>query len=75
MFQFTGYRLNALFNSHTDNRALPLLGFPIRKSPVITGICPLPKLIAAYHVLDGLLMPRHPPYALSGLIKLKLLHK
>lgn len=41
MFQFTGYRLNALFNSHTDNRALPLLGFPIRKSPVDNGYLPL----------------------------------
>ena len=33
MFQFTGYRFDALFYSYTDNRALPLLGFPIRKSP------------------------------------------
>ena len=29
------------------------------------GICPSPKLFAAYHVLHRLLVPRHPPYALS----------
>jgi hypothetical protein len=39
-------------------------GCPIRKSSVITLVCSLPKLIAAYHVLHRLSMPRHPPYAL-----------
>ena len=32
------------------------------------GICPSPKLFAAYHVLHRLLVPRHPPYALTSLI-------
>jgi hypothetical protein len=30
-------------------------------------ICSSPRLIAAYHVLHRLLMPRHPPYALLRL--------
>ena len=42
-------------------------GFPIRKSPVITPVCGLPKLIAACHVLHRLSLPRHPPCALSSL--------
>ena len=37
------------------------------------GICPSPKLIAAYHVLRRLLVPRHPPYALHSLTKNLLL--
>ncbi len=31
------------------------------------GICPSPKLIAAYHVFHRLLVPRHPPCALVRL--------
>ena len=31
------------------------------------GICPSPKLFAAYHVFHRLLVPRHPPCALSSL--------
>ena len=34
-----------------------------------TGICPSPRLIAAYHVLHRLLVPRHPPCALSRLMR------
>ena len=30
------------------------------------GVCPSPRLIAAYHVLHRLLVPRHPPYALTN---------
>ena len=33
-------------------------------------ICNSPKLIAAYHVFHRRLVPRHPPYALSSVIKL-----
>ena len=36
-------------------------------------ICNSPKLIAAYHVFHRRLVPRHPPYALSSLIKLIIL--
>ena len=42
-------------------------GFPIRKSADIMLICSSPQLIAAYHVLHRLLMPRHSPYALVRL--------
>ena len=42
-------------------------GFPIRRSPVVTPVCGLPKLIAACHVLHRLSLPRHPPCALSSL--------
>ena len=41
--------------------------FHIRKSADISLICSSPQLIAAYHVLLRLLMPRHSPYALIRL--------
>ena len=40
--------------------SLPL-GSPILKSPAIAGICPLPTLIAAYHVLLRLREPQASP--------------
>lgn len=43
-------------------------GFPIRKSPDQSLFDSSPKLIAAFHVLHQLLVPRHPPYTLSSLI-------
>ena len=42
-------------------------GFPIRRSPDITPVCGSPELIAACHVLHRLILPRHPPCALSSL--------
>ena len=39
-------------------------GCPIRISAAVAGICPLPRLFAAYHVLRRLREPRHPPCAL-----------
>src|SRR6516165_7308995 len=47
--------------------ALPPVGFPIRKSPGQSLFSGSPKLIAVYHVLHRLSLPRHPPYALSSL--------
>ena len=41
--------------------------FHIRKSAAHSLICSYPQLIAAYHVLLRLLMPRHSPYALIRL--------
>ncbi len=35
--------------------------------PGLTSVCDYPGLIAAYHALRRLLMPRHPPYTLSSL--------
>ncbi len=42
-------------------------GFPHSEISGSTPVCGSPKLIAAYHVLHRLLVPRHPPYALSSL--------
>ena len=55
-----------MYSVHSD-RALPLPGFPIRKSPGQSLFNGSPKLIAVYHVLHRLSLPRHPPYALNSL--------
>ena len=44
--------------------------FPHSEISGSMGICPSPKLFAAYHVLHRLLVPRHSPYALSSLTSL-----
>ena len=43
-------------------------GFPHSDICGSKVICTSPQLFAAYHVLHRLLVPRHPPYALSCLI-------
>jgi hypothetical protein len=43
------------------------LGFPIRTSPDHSSVVNFPGLIADSYVLHRLLMPRHPPCALSSL--------
>src|SRR5256714_9245842 len=42
-------------------------GFPHSDIPGSKPVCGSPRLIAAYHVLHRLLVPRHPPCALSNL--------
>ena len=42
-------------------------GFPHSEISGSMDICSSPKLIAAYHVFHRLLVPRHPPCALSSL--------
>src|SRR5262245_48609020 len=42
-------------------------GFPHSDISGSKSVCDLPELIAAYHVLRRLLVPRHPPCALSSL--------
>ena len=42
-------------------------GFPHSDIPGSKPVCGSPRLIAAYHVLRRLLVPRHPPCALSSL--------
>ena len=57
--------------SALDDAALPALGFPIRES---TGQRPFnasPWLIAVVHALLRLLVPRHPPCALTILTVIK----
>ena len=46
---------------------IPCGGFPHSEISGSTLICSSPKLIAAYHVLHRLLMPRHSPCALRNL--------
>ena len=47
---------------------LPALCFHIQKSPDQCLFASFPELIAGYHVLLRLSMPRHPPYTLKSLI-------
>ena len=54
--------------SGRSTRALPRVGFPIRKSRDQRLVSISPGLIAAAHVLHRLLAPRHPPCALVLLI-------
>src|SRR5947208_455650 len=51
--------------SARDNAALPALGCPIRESAGQRPFSASPRLIAAVHALHRLLVPRHPPYALT----------
>jgi hypothetical protein len=55
--------------SGESTRALPRVGFPIRKSRDQRLVSTSPGLIAAVHVLHRLLAPRHPPCALVLLIE------
>ena len=48
-------------------------GFPHSEISGSMDICSSPKLFAAYHVFHRLLVPRHPPYALSSITNLPLL--
>jgi hypothetical protein len=51
--------------SVTNDAALPAPGFPIRRSAGQRLFSASPRLIAAVHVLLRLLVPRHPPCALT----------
>jgi hypothetical protein len=55
--------------SGESTRALPRVGFPIRKSRDQRLVSISPGLIAAAHVLHRLSAPRHPPCALVLLIE------
>ena len=45
-------------------------GFPHSDISGSLDMCSSPKLFAAYHVFHRLLVPRHPPYALSSITNL-----
>ena len=47
--------------------SLQLAGLPHSEICGLLLVCSSPQLIAAYHVLHRLLMPRHPPHALPSL--------
>ena len=53
--------------SGAGNWTLLQLGFPIRTSPDHSSVANSPGLIAGSYVLHRLLVPRHPPCALSSL--------
>ncbi len=57
MFQFSGLALFRVIH-------LQCTGLSHSEIFGLTLVCSYPKLIAAYHVLHRLSMPRHPPYAL-----------
>ena len=65
MFQFPAFA--SLIQGMTVLQTAGLSHSEIRGSTVI---CTFPRLIAAYHVLHRLQEPRHPPYALSYLLRL-----
>ena len=49
-------------------------GFPHSDISGSMDICSSPKLFAAYHVFHRLLVPRHPPYALSSITNFAQIH-
>src|ERR1044072_4006166 len=53
--------------SGIGDRTCLLPGFPIRKSSDHSSVGSSPRLIAASYVLHRLLVPRHPPCALTSL--------
>ena len=64
MFQFSGLALfRVIYLQYTRLSHSEIFGLML--------VCSYPKLIAAYHVLHRLLVPRHPPYAL---IRFKYCH-
>ena len=63
MFQFRRFPSYGYLIHHT----IPCGGFPHSEISGSMFICNSPKLIAAYHVLHRLLMPRHSPCALISL--------
>ena len=66
MFQFPWFASAAYVFSY---RYLSITsgGLPHSEIPGSQPVCGSPRLIAAYHVLHRLPMPRHPPSALSSL--------
>jgi hypothetical protein len=63
MFQFA-----RLAENKFSITTLLVMGCPIRKSPDHNWFSNSPKLIAGYHVLHRLSIPRHPPYTLNNLL-------
>ena len=66
MVHFPGFARTRLW-IHRAVRRFYLRGFPHSEIPGSKPISGSPRLIAASHVLHRLLLPRHPPCALSSL--------
>ena len=60
-------QLPYIFRQRLPDMTPVFQGFPIRKSTDQSSFTSSPWLIAGYNVLHRLLMPRHPPTALSSL--------
>ena len=67
MFHFTGFAIPSLCIQEGAMGFNPIR-LPHSEIVGLAGVCPLPTLIAAYHVLHRLLAPRHPLCALCNLI-------
>src|SRR6185437_14429886 len=61
-------------NSDAGNASCHALGFPIRTPSDHSSVDNSPRTIAASHVLHRLLMPRHPPCALTHLTTTRCSH-
>src|SRR5256885_5366000 len=66
MVHFPGFARARLW-IHRAVRGVYPRGFPHSEIPGSMPACGSPRLIAACHVLHRLLLPRHPPCALSSL--------
>ena len=66
MVHFPGFARTRLW-IHRAVRGFYPRGFPHSEIPGSKPACGSPRLIAACHVLHRLLLPRHPPCALSSL--------
>src|SRR5882724_11606848 len=66
MVHFPGFARTRLWIHRAVRRFCPR-GFPHSEIPGSMPACGSPRLIAACHVLLRLLLPRHPPCALSSL--------
>jgi hypothetical protein len=66
MFQFPPFA-SQLYGFKLGYPGFTRMGFPIQESPGLSLLGSSPKLIVAHHAFLRLLVPRHPPYALSSL--------
>jgi hypothetical protein len=67
MFHFPTFPPHTLFHSGAGTRKQLRVGSPIRTPSDHSPFAGSPRLIAGYHVLHRLSMPRHPPYAHKNL--------
>ena len=66
MFQFPALA-SCPYGFRTGSPGISREGLPHSGIPGLASVCDYPGLIAAYHALHRLLVPRHPPYTLSSL--------
>ena len=69
MFQFPALASHA-YGFSAGSAGISRRGLPHSGIPGLASVCDYPRLIAAYHALHRLLVPRHPPYTLSSLTPL-----